>query len=153
MTMLRSLCAPLLATLLLAACGGGTAPATDASPLAVHDGWVRVPPPGAPATAGYLVFENRGDAVLSVTGIASDDFGRSELHDMIHEDGMMRMRPIERLDIVPGERVELRPGGKHLMLFEPQAELADGGTVTLRVQFEYEREPAERAVELPLRGR
>lgn len=153
MNRLTTLCALLFATFLLAACGGAGTPAGDTAPLAVHDGWVRVPPPGAPSTAGYLVFANQGDRPLTVTGLDSDDFGRSELHDMFHEGGMMRMRPIERLDIAPGERVELRPGGKHLMLFEPVGDLADEGTVELRFHYLLGDESAEVVVTLPLRGR
>jgi copper(I)-binding protein len=153
------------ASLALAACGGQQADevSTTEPPVASVDGaeslqiseaWVRVPPPGAPATAGYVTFENRGSAPITVTGLSSEAFGRAEIHDMKHEDGMMRMRRMDTLPLEAGERVSLAPGGMHLMLFDVAEPLADGETVRLEFEFELaDGESASVAVDAAVRSR
>ena len=42
---------------------------------------------------------------------------RVEIHTHEHDGDMMRMRRVEALDLPPGERVTLAPGGLHLMIF------------------------------------
>ena len=49
---------------------------------------------------------------------------------------MARMRPVETLELPPGARVSLAPGGLHLMLFDPVAPLAAGQHATLRLQLD-----------------
>lgn len=51
--------------------------------------------------------------------------------------GVMRMRPVEGgVPLPAGEAVPLAPGGLHLMLIAPQADLAAGGQVPLTLRFE-----------------
>lgn len=113
--------------------------------------WIRAAPPGSPVMAGYVSIGNPGGNEIVVEAAASDAFGAIEIHEMREVDGVMRMRPLPALRIEPGRGVELEPGGKHLMLFRPQRELAPGDVVEIdfmlrdgarhRVAFEV-REPA-----------
>lgn len=101
-----------------------------ASDLEGHDGWIREAPPVARVRAGYLVLENTGATDRVVTGARSEAFGAIEIHTMAEgEGGTMRMRRVPELVVPAGGRVELRPGGLHLMLFRPQQPLAAGDTV------------------------
>jgi hypothetical protein len=64
-------------------------------------------------------------------------------------DGVMRMRPLPRLDLAPGQRVALEPGANHLMLIGAERGLRAGdradvvliceGGVELVVPFEVRR--------------
>lgn len=70
--------------------------------------------PTAMAGGGYMTIANAGsepDRLLEVRA----DFPRVELHATEERDGVARMRPVEALEIPPGETVELRPGGLHVM--------------------------------------
>jgi len=50
--------------------------------------------------------------------------------------GMMGMRPVARLDIPAGGKVELKPGGYHIMLIELTRELKVGDKVEITLTFE-----------------
>jgi copper(I)-binding protein len=52
------------------------------------------------------------------------------------EGDIMRMRRVEDLPLPPGESVELRPGGLHLMLLGLTRSLLDGDTVDLTLHFD-----------------
>ena len=52
------------------------------------------------------------------------------------EDGVSKMRPLpDGLEIKPGETVELKPGGLHVMLSELKQPLAQGKSVKVTLQF------------------
>jgi copper(I)-binding protein len=78
--------------------------------------WVRALPPFQPNTAAYLTLVNRGDVAIAIVGASSNVAKKVELHTTRKVDGLMRMEPLQALAVAPGERVELAPGGTHLML-------------------------------------
>ena len=126
----------LLAAALLAMLAGPAATAQDASIRLEHP-WVRRAPAVADSrTAGYVTIVNRGptrDALLSATA----DVARSvELHETRSMSGMMMMEPVRKVDVAAGARVELKPGGYHLMLIGLTRALTPGESVTLTLQFE-----------------
>lgn len=98
------------------------------------DGWIREAPPAAPVRAGYVELRNDGGHDIIVTGARSDAFGAIEIHEMVGEGDMMRMRRLRELPIAAGAGVSLEPGGKHLMLFRPQQPLAAGDTVIVTLE-------------------
>ncbi len=109
--------------------------ADDAS-LQVVGAWARATPSGASVGAAYAEIHapaGAGDKLLRVTTPAA---GRAEIHTHINEDGVMKMRRLEALDVEPGTVVKLEPGGKHLMLFELKAPLTEGETLPLTLTFE-----------------
>jgi copper(I)-binding protein len=113
------------------------ATAVAGAPLEGRDGWIREAPPVAPVRAGYIDLVNSGTETVVVTGAESTAFGAVEIHEMVAgDDGAMRMRPVPQLAVPAGGRVELRPGGLHLMLFRPQQPLAPGASVPLRLHTE-----------------
>lgn len=74
---------------------------------------------GMAVTAGFVTITNTGsddDRLISVsTGFA----GKSELHTMAVENGIMKMRPLADGIIIPaGESVTLKPGELHLMFMK-----------------------------------
>ncbi len=84
---------------------------------AVEDPWIREAPPGRDVTAAYLRIHNPDAEDLTLVAAASPAAGRVELHEHRREDGMMRMRQVERVVVPAGETVAFEPGGLHLMLF------------------------------------
>jgi copper(I)-binding protein len=131
------------AAIFLCSCGAGGEKAEAPEPLAsmtsggvtllVEDGFVRPVLSEGGTTAGYLTL--RADEADALTGAVSQGFGIVEMHTVIEEDGLMRMRPIEAIDLPPGETVRLEPGGNHLMMFDARAPLAEGETVPVLLEF------------------
>ncbi|HQW81740.1 MAG: copper chaperone PCu(A)C [Rhodanobacteraceae bacterium] len=97
--------------------------------LSAHDGWIRAAPPVAQVRAGYLVIENASAADIVLTKVESPDFGAIEIHTMYDDAGIMRMRRVPELHVPANGKVELKPGGLHLMMFRPQRALAEGDQV------------------------
>jgi copper(I)-binding protein len=59
-----------------------------------------------------------------------------ELHSMVHENGMMKMREVKEIELPAGKRVNLGEAGFHLMLIGLKAPLKAGEIVpvTLTIQ-------------------
>jgi hypothetical protein len=111
--------------------------AQAAGGLVAEEGWIREAPPTAPVRAGYLTLRNAGDSVVEVVSARSPAFGAIEIHEMrTGDDGTMRMRRVERLEIPAGGIVELKPGGLHLMLFRPTGQLVKGSHAPLTLVLE-----------------
>lgn len=115
----------IVATLLLVAC-------TPQAP-SMTDGWVRAAPAEARVLAGYLQLHNPGREVLRCTEASSPDFNHVMLHESVLEDGMMRMRHLDALEVAAGATLSLAPGALHLMLMGPQRPLAIGDQVALEL--------------------
>ncbi len=64
--------------------------------------------------AGYLSIRNDGDAADALIAVRAD-FPRVTLHGSVETNGMMSMSEIERIEISPGETLELQSGGVHVM--------------------------------------
>lgn len=118
---------PLIFLILLTACGQSAGP-----DIVAEGAWIREPPPGRDVAAGYVSLTNTTDSDRQLVAASSDNASRVEIHTMTHDDGMMRMREIDALDLAAGERVQLEPGGLHLMLRElSPAEAGNRVPVTL----------------------
>jgi hypothetical protein len=106
-----------------------------AGDLAIGHPWTRAA--GANANgAAFMRLRNTGaqpDRLVS----ASTPIARVvELHTMIREGDVMRMRPVTDIAVAPGQTVELRPGGFHVMLIGLTAPMPQGGRVPLTLRFE-----------------
>lgn len=115
------------------------AKATDAKasagPLSVEGAWARATAEGAKVGAGYVTIRNSGSAADTLVSVETPSAGRGEVHDMTMEDGVMRMRRLDGLEIPAGGSVELKPGGKHLMFMNLKERLVEGGSVPLTLKF------------------
>jgi copper(I)-binding protein len=104
-------------------------PAAAAQPASVKDAWVRAPAPGQKVAGAYM--EITGQATLWLIAVASPVAARTELHNTTLEDGVMKMRPIEKLELPGGRAVKLAPGGVHIMLIDLKQTLKPGDKVPI----------------------
>jgi copper(I)-binding protein len=116
---------------LILALVSGAALAADAPGIAVSQAWVRELPPTQANTAAYLVIDNQGGAAVSIVGASTDIAERVEFHTTREVDGYQRMEQLQQLELAPGQRLELAPGGTHLMLLELLRMPATGEQVQL----------------------
>ena len=119
-----------LAAILLASC----TPKSAAPVISIDGAWARATLPGQMSSAIYFAVRNGGgeDRLLSVSATA----GEASLHSTSMTDGVMRMRPLQALDIPSNSKVELKPGATHVMLMGLKAPLAAGSTFPLDIRFE-----------------
>jgi copper(I)-binding protein/cytochrome oxidase Cu insertion factor (SCO1/SenC/PrrC family) len=103
--------------------------------VAISDGWIRVAPK-TEMNAGYMTLINSGQDSVTLVNLASDAFDQIDIHEMATMDGLMTMREIEGLVIPAGGRVELSPGGKHLMMRNPQQPIIAGEEVEITLMFD-----------------
>lgn len=110
-------------------------PASEAV-LAVHDAWIAEAPPTVRVNAGYLIIDNRSDRDRVLESVTSPTFGRVEMHrTVVSEDGTSSMQQQHRITIASGDRLEFRPGGRHLMLFDARDPILNGKEIPLTLQF------------------
>lgn len=118
------------------------------SSVAIDNGWARASPPGAANGAAFLTLVNRGAKDNALVGAESGAASTVELHSHVMADGVARMRQVSEIPVRAGGRVELRPGGLHIMLIGLKAPLADGGELALTLKF---ADGSQRHVALPIR--
>ena len=99
--------------------------------VSIESAWIRAAPPGATMLAGYLRLSNAGDTAVAIKEVSSVNFARVEIHETQVVDGVSQMRELETLTLPAKGSVELKPGGKHLMLISPSKSLKVGDSVVL----------------------
>jgi copper(I)-binding protein len=113
------------------------APATvEAGALTIVEPWSRATPGGARVGVGYLVVENRSAAPDRLLGAESDVSATAEVHETVTEAGVARMKPVDAVAIAPNGRLELKPGGYHLMLSGLKRPLREGERFAAALIFE-----------------
>lgn len=131
-----------LAALMLAL--PGTALAED---IEVQDAYVRAVPPGQPNSAAFMKITNQGGEDRALLAAESDKAEVVELHTHRMEDGMMRMRRVDQIELPAGETVVLQPGGLHVMLIGLTEPLSAGDQVELTLGFD---QGGEQTLNLPV---
>jgi copper(I)-binding protein len=105
--------------------------------LTVTRAWTRQTAPSQSVGGGFLTVANGGKAADRLVAATSPASARVELHTMSMEGGVMRMRQVTGgLDVPAGGRLELKPGGYHLMLIGLKKPLVRGTTVPVTLQFQ-----------------
>lgn len=127
----RALKSPAPALLLLAAAPKGVTPKTyKVGSLVIEAPWARATPGGVQIGGGYVRITNNGAEPDRLIGGSLAVAGTVEVHEMAMADGVMKMRALpDGLEIKPGQTVELKPGGHHLMFMQLREGLKAGQTV------------------------
>jgi copper(I)-binding protein len=116
---------------------GASASAQHAGSLQVSGAWARATPKGAQVGGGYLKITNNGTTPDRLVGGSSSVAGKFEVHATSMSGGVARMRELANgLEIRPGETVELKPGGNHVMFVGLKQPLERGKPFAATLQFE-----------------
>lgn len=107
----------------------------------IKDAWARHAPGGhgsgmAGNGAVYVTISNPGGQPDALISASSDAAKTVELHETINDAGVMKMRPLPKFVIPAGGKLEMKPGGSHIMLMGLTRDLKHGNTVKLRLTFE-----------------
>ncbi len=102
--------------------------------IEIREVWARSAMKGRNGAA-YLEIINHGDEPDRLVAASSPTAGRVELHTHVMAEGVMKMRPVEAIDIPAGGTVLLKPGGFHIMLMRLQERLAPDMHIPLTLIF------------------
>ena len=118
----------------------------DGGALHIDAPWSREMPPTAPTAAVYFTVRNEG-AADRLLGAATPAAGKAELHEHLHQNGLMKMQQVTAVDIPANGSVAFAPMGYHVMLFDLPKQHADGERFPLTLRFEH---AGEVQVEVPV---
>lgn len=79
-----------------------------------------------PTSAIYMVLTNPGREPDALVAVRSDVAEKVELHRTTVENDVMRMEPVEQIEVPANGQVELKKGGLHVMLLGLKQELKAG---------------------------
>jgi len=105
-----------------------------ADKLLVRDAWIQEMPPSTRLTAAHLVLDNQSGRENALIGARANIAGAVELHRAETENGMMRMRKLDRIELPIG-KTDLT-GELHIMLIGLKAPLKEGDQVALTLEFQ-----------------
>ena len=126
-----------LATAWFALAAPAAASGLEAGRVTIEDAWAR--PTAAAQRNGVIsmVLRNRGREPERLLGVRTGRAKSAELHGTtVTVEGVPRMRPVEAVEIPPGDRTELGVGGPHVMLVGLEAPLVEGASFPLTLVFE-----------------
>jgi copper(I)-binding protein len=102
--------------------------------VTVKDPWVRATVSAQKATGAFMQITSVQDVRL--VEASSPVAGVVEVHEMVMEKDVMKMRAVKGLDLPAGKTVELKPGGYHVMLMDLKQQMKEGDTVPLTLVVE-----------------
>jgi len=141
-----------VAVAVLFGCWAGSADAEDITvgTLKISGPWARATPKGAPVGGAYITITNTGTLSDRLVGGSSDLSSHFEIHEMSMDNGVMKMRRLEKgLEIKPGQTVEFKPGGYHVMFVGLKKPFEEGQHVKATLEFE---KAGKLAVDFAVRG-
>ena len=115
---------------------GQMAEKTMAGEIAIEHAFSRETLPNQPVAGAFFTLTNSGENADRLIGGSTDIAGRVEIHEMAMDGDVMKMRELEGgLEVPPGETVELKPGGFHIMLFDLKEALVEGEMIKVTLEF------------------
>jgi copper(I)-binding protein len=111
--------------------GGMAGRAEAADTLQVREAYVREMPPGQSTSAGFMKLVNPGKRPVALIGATSDGAGAVEIHRHRHENGMMQMERVTRLEVPAQGQLVFAPGGYHLMLINLKRSYRAGDKINI----------------------
>jgi len=114
----------------------GVAQTTSGTAIEVVHAFARATGATAKTGVAYLTIINNGAHDDRLVAASSPVAEKAEPHSTTDDNGVMRMRPFPAIEVKAGSRVELKPGGIHLMLMGLRAPLKQGQSFPLMLTFE-----------------
>ena len=100
------------------------------------DGHVRAMPVSVPNTAAYFTLENHNSTDVKLIEVKTKVAKIAQLHTIIEENGMVKMRQVEAFNIPSHGTLALQSTGDHVMLLSLIAPLTVDDKVSLELIFD-----------------
>ncbi len=102
--------------------------------VTVNETWVRATVPQQKATGAFM--QLKADASMRLISAQSPVAAIVEIHEMVMEGNLMKIRAIPGIEIPAGQTLSLKPGGYHVMLIDLKDTVKAGDTVPITLNFE-----------------
>ena len=97
--------------------------------ISASHAWVRPTVSGQQSTGAFMkISAQRGAKLLAASSVVA---GIAEIHEMKMDGDIMRMRAVASLKVAPGQTIELKSGGYHLMLTDLTRQIKAGDEVVI----------------------
>jgi len=130
MTNTRLIC--ILFMILVASCNSDTSSSVEITSLRVF-----APLPGTNTAVAYMTIVNKTDNLITFRNVHSPEFEHAEIHENILENGISRMRRLDKVTISEGDTAIFKAGAMHIMLVDPREDIVVGSNVTLQIRHDY----------------
>lgn len=108
-------------------------PLAGAQSLQVQHAYVRATPPNAATSAVFATLVNHDNQDHYIVDATTPAAEKAELHDVIHQGEVMKMRQIEALKVPANSTLQLKPGSFHIMLFRMPKPLVEGDDIEVNL--------------------
>jgi len=98
--------------------------------------WIRASVPGQVNGAGYVKIDSQATQNDRLISVNISGVNRVELHTILNENGVAKMREVTGIDVPAGAGVQLMPGGYHIMFLGLQEPFKAGAVVPVTLKFE-----------------
>lgn len=98
--------------------------------------WIRASVPGQVNGAGYVQIDNKAAQADRLISATTNGVNRVELHTIITDNGVAKMREVPGIDVPANGAVKLMPGGFHIMFLGLTAPFKADTTVPVTLKFE-----------------
>jgi copper(I)-binding protein len=104
--------------------------------LKIENPQARATVPAQKMSGGFMKIENDSAAADKLISASSSVSKSMELHTMSMDNNVMRMREVKSIDLPAKSKVELKPGGLHLMFIDLNKQLKAGDIIPVKLKFE-----------------
>jgi len=104
--------------------------------IAVHEPWIRASVPGQTNGAGYAEVKNSRNLPAAIVSVTSDRADKMELHTIVREGGVAKMREVPTIAVPANGSVKLAPGGYHIMFIGLKQPFTAGETIPVTLRFD-----------------
>ncbi len=105
--------------------------------------------PTAQTGAAYISLENHANEADRLVSASAPVAAMTHIHKSEVVDGVMKMQSVEALEIAAHGKLEMKPGGYHIMFMGLKQPLKQGEEIDLTLRFE---KAGELTVKVPVRG-
>ena len=104
--------------------------------LTISHPWTRATAPAQKTGAVFMEIATNANTTDRLVGAQSPSAEIVQIHGHSMENGVMRMRPVDGIDVPAEGKAVLEPGGFHIMLINLKAPLFEETVIPLTLEFE-----------------
>ena len=104
--------------------------------LVISSPYAVSPDPGGPVNV-YMTVKNESGSLERIIEVYASGATRSELHQQAKAGDPRSLQELDSLDVPAGGKLELKPGGYHIVLFGLPRTLTPGDGIPLQIEFEF----------------
>ncbi|MBN9542245.1 MAG: copper chaperone PCu(A)C [Alphaproteobacteria bacterium] len=126
--------------------------ACSAQDIIVSDAVISKPLKGKNSISSFMTIRNKCAEDLKLLAVEAPFKNITELHDMKHEGGIMKMYKVDSIDIAANSVVHLKRGGMHVMFMKLEGTIDTSEPVNLKVKFDKDLEVETTAIFKEMKG-